>query len=141
MLLSAKLSFRLCKICKRNIGLRVRILNCLNVCYIPLSSPPLEAFEILTLQAVVTATSYQRRGIGSRLVNVGLEKADKEGVEVYLSGSPMGVPVYKKLGFEEVGRIEIPLQEYGGKEGEVHVHGEFGFILCRMKSAIFDLFG
>lgn len=85
----------------------------------PLSLTPLKQYT------VITAVDYQRRGIGSRLVNVGLEKADKEGVEVYLSGSPMGVPVYQKLGFEEVGRLEIPLQEFGGKEGEVHVHGEF----------------
>jgi hypothetical protein len=46
-------------------------------------------------------------------------------VECYLSGSPMGVPVYQKLGFQEVGRLEIPLKEYGGKEDQVHVHGEF----------------
>lgn len=39
----------------------------------------------------------------------------------------MGVPVYRKLGFEEVGRLEIPLGEFGGEEGVVHVHGMFLF--------------
>jgi len=34
----------------------------------------------------------------------------------------MGVPVYAKQGFEDVGRLEIPMGEYGG-EG-AHVHGE-----------------
>ena len=35
----------------------------------------------------------------------------------------MGVPVYKKLGFEEVGRLEMDLKEFGGHG--THVHGEF----------------
>jgi len=55
-------------------------------------------------------------------VRFGLDKADRDGVVCYLSGAPMGVPVYKKLGFEEVGRLGIALEEFGG-EGE-HIHGE-----------------
>jgi len=35
----------------------------------------------------------------------------------------MGVPLYRKLGFEEVGRLELPLEDFGG-EGK-HVHGSF----------------
>lgn len=70
-----------------------------------------------------TSPRFQRRGLGSQLVNFGLEKADHDGLPCYLSGSPMGVPVYTKLGFEEVGRLQVDLKEYGG-EGE-HVHGEF----------------
>jgi hypothetical protein len=34
----------------------------------------------------------------------------------------MGVPVYAKFGFREVGRLEMGLEEFGG-EG-THVHGE-----------------
>jgi predicted N-acetyltransferase YhbS len=66
---------------------------------------------------------FQRRGLGSQLVKYGLEKADGDEVMVYLSGSPMGVPVYRKLGFEEVGRLELDLSDFGG-DGS-HVHGEF----------------
>jgi hypothetical protein len=33
----------------------------------------------------------------------------------------MGVPVYKKLGFRQVGSLEFGLREYGGQG--VHVHG------------------
>jgi predicted N-acetyltransferase YhbS len=70
-----------------------------------------------------TSPKFQRRGLGSQLVKYGLEKADRDEVMVYLSGSPMGVPVYRKLGFEEVGRLELDLSDFGG-EGS-HVHGEF----------------
>jgi hypothetical protein len=57
------------------------------------------------------------------LVKYGLDKADQEGKVVYLSASPMGKPVYAKQGFEEVGRMEVDLTQFGG-EGS-HVHGEF----------------
>lgn len=76
--------------------------------------------ELLDL---ATHPSYQRRGIGSSLVSYGIQKAEKEVVRVYLSAAPMGVPVYKKLGFKEVGRLKFPLEEWGG-EG-VHIHGMF----------------
>lgn len=36
----------------------------------------------------------------------------------------MGVPVYKKRDFKEVGRLSIPLKEWSGGD-EVHVHGKF----------------
>lgn len=42
-------------------------------------------------------------------------------MKVFLSAAPMGVPVYRKAGFREVGRLEFGLEEFGG-EG-VHVHG------------------
>jgi hypothetical protein len=34
-----------------------------------------------------------------------------------------------KLGFDEVGRLEIGLEEFGGADGETHVHGELAFCL------------
>lgn len=64
---------------------------------------------------------YQRRGIGSQLVKWGLEKADRDGVPCCLTATPMGVHVYTKLGFEEVGRVEIPLEPFGGEGTHVHV--------------------
>lgn len=75
-------------------------------------------FELLDL---VTSPVFQRRGIGSQLVKVGLDKADEESKSCFLSGTPMGVPVYAKQGFEDVGRFEIPLEEYGGVGSHVHV--------------------
>jgi hypothetical protein len=37
----------------------------------------------------------------------------------------MGALVYRKLGFKEVGRLEVGLGKFGGREGEVHVHREY----------------
>ncbi|CAG7940273.1 unnamed protein product [Penicillium nalgiovense] len=46
--------------------------------------------------------SYQGRGLGSKLLKWGLTRADAEGLEVYLSASPAGKPLYEKNGFREV---------------------------------------
>lgn len=44
--------------------------------------------------------SYQRRGLASKLLRWGLARADEEGVEVYLSSSPDGRPLYERNGFQ-----------------------------------------
>ncbi|KAJ5463671.1 hypothetical protein N7475_008615 [Penicillium sp. IBT 31633x] len=46
--------------------------------------------------------SQQGRGLGSKLLKWGLVRADAEGVEVYLSASPEGKPLYEKNGFRGV---------------------------------------
>jgi hypothetical protein len=43
-----------------------------------------------------------------------LDQADEEGVEAYLEASEEGVGLYRKLGFKEVGSVEVDLGE--GKE-------------------------
>jgi ribosomal protein S18 acetylase RimI-like enzyme len=79
---------------------------------------------------LITSPHFQRQGLGSQLVRYGLDKADRDGTMCFLSGSPIGAPVYKKLGFEEVGRLEIELEDFGG-EGS-HVHGEFDLWVKRL---------
>lgn len=56
------------------------------------------------------------------LLKYGLEKADREEAQVFLAASPMGERVYRRLEFEEVGKMEIDLESFGG-EG-VHCHRE-----------------
>ncbi|KAJ5555760.1 hypothetical protein N7535_008193 [Penicillium sp. DV-2018c] len=46
--------------------------------------------------------SQKGRGLGSKLLRWGLERADAEGLEVYLSASPEGRPMYEKYGFRAV---------------------------------------
>jgi GNAT superfamily N-acetyltransferase len=46
--------------------------------------------------------SYQGKGLGSKLLKWGLARADAEGLEVYLSASPAGKPLYEKNGFQVV---------------------------------------
>jgi len=40
---------------------------------------------------------FQRMGVGKRLLEWGLEKADREGLECWIEASPVGKPLYEKL--------------------------------------------
>ncbi|KAF7591500.1 hypothetical protein BBP40_001490 [Aspergillus hancockii] len=53
-----------------------------------------------------THPDARRKGVATKLMEWGLEKAKEDGVEVYLSATQMGKPVYEKLGFEDRGRVE-----------------------------------
>jgi GNAT superfamily N-acetyltransferase len=44
--------------------------------------------------------SHQGRGLASKLLKWGLARADEDGLEVYLSSSPEGRPVYERYGFK-----------------------------------------
>ena len=52
-------------------------------------------------------------------------RADREGRLCYLSASPMGYGLYKKLGFQEVdgpdGAVEIDCASWGGQGTHRHV--------------------
>lgn len=68
---------------------------------------------------LVTMPEYQGKGIGSSLLRWGLEVADEKGVECWIDASPMGVELYKRLGFVEVDYIDVELGAYGGAPGKV----------------------
>lgn len=51
------------------------------------------------------------------LLQWGIERANRDGLSVYLHAEPLGYPLYKRLGFVDIEghTIQIPLEEYGGK--------------------------
>lgn len=80
------------------------------------------------LEALVTDEEYQRRGLGSRLVNWGLgrveedvkarrERGEREVEGAYLVASPQGARTYEKAGFVKVGEKMV---EKEGVEGYEH---------------------
>ncbi|KAB8070140.1 hypothetical protein BDV29DRAFT_160763 [Aspergillus leporis] len=56
--------------------------------------------EVMDVDILRTHPAARRRGVATMLVQWGLEKAKEDEVEVYLSSTEMGRPVYEKLGFE-----------------------------------------
>ncbi|KAM0427248.1 hypothetical protein ACHAPT_007678 [Fusarium lateritium] len=60
------------------------------------------------LSTIATAKEAQRRGVGSALMQYGVDKADEEGWMMYLNSSPEGKALYEKFGFEVVGQSEFP---------------------------------
>ncbi|KAJ5900014.1 Acyl-CoA N-acyltransferase [Penicillium taxi] len=55
--------------------------------------------------------SYQGRGLAGKLLRWGLERADEQGVEVYLNATPSGRPVYAKHGFQALDSFS-PVPDY-----------------------------
>ena len=48
---------------------------------------------------------YQRKGIGSLLMQWGCNEADRKKLDSYVLASPVGTLLYRKSGFENVGQI------------------------------------
>jgi GNAT superfamily N-acetyltransferase len=51
------------------------------------------------LEQLVVHPDYRRRGIAKLLVDWGVKKADRFGLESCVESVPFAVPVYEKLGF------------------------------------------
>jgi GNAT superfamily N-acetyltransferase len=59
---------------------------------------------------------YQRMGVGARLLEWGLQEADREGVESWINASPYGIGLYKKFGWEECGTLDVELEKIWGED-------------------------
>ena len=53
-----------------------------------------------------THPEHQRRGAGKLLLEWGMERAEKEGLECYLEASPAGRPMYGSFGWEMVRQMD-----------------------------------
>jgi GNAT superfamily N-acetyltransferase len=71
---------------------------------------------ILSILAVDPAA--QGRGIGSALLNWGMDVADREGVDCWLTSTPVGYGVYRRLGFVDVDVMDLDLRRWAvGRSG------------------------
>ena len=74
------------------------------------SCPYLQPIGVLNrtdLDILGTHPTHHGRGIASQLLKWGLERADRDGLEVFLSASPVGRPIYEKKGFRVVEMEEV----------------------------------
>ena len=53
----------------------------------------------VVLEVMATHTDFQKQGLASTVVKWACERADREGLELYLDSSLMGRPLYEKFGF------------------------------------------
>ena len=59
------------------------------------------------LEVLGTRQNQQSKGIGSSVINLGLDRCDEEGVPAYLeSSNPQNIPFYARHGFEVRGEID-----------------------------------
>jgi GNAT superfamily N-acetyltransferase len=72
------------------------------------------------LENLVVDPPFQRMGVGRKLLMHMLEKADRRGVECWTDASPIGLKLYRSLGWIDIGATEYNLEDWGGKKGAVH---------------------
>ena len=68
---------------------------------------------------LVVMPEYQRKGIGTQLLDWGLKQADEKGYPCYIDSSPQGLGLYKRLGWKEVGFDQIDEGDWGGERGVI----------------------
>ncbi|GIJ90943.1 hypothetical protein Asppvi_009908 [Aspergillus pseudoviridinutans] len=65
------------------------------------------------LQVLVVHPDYQGRGIGTRLLAVGVEEVRRLKLPAWLEASPAGYSVYRKCGFRDAELMELDFDKYG----------------------------
>lgn len=65
------------------------------------------------LQPVITDPEHQRRGVGGKLIEWGLNQASLRGLPVFLIASPVGHTLYKKCGFRDMEKLSLDLSRFG----------------------------
>ncbi|KAJ5992597.1 hypothetical protein N7451_008321 [Penicillium sp. IBT 35674x] len=91
-------------------------------------SAPLEAADervmrdgpFLTLDYLTTDPSFWRRGVGTMLVESGLQIADQYKLKTYVMSEPAALKLYLNLGFKLVETVSTDYSQYGGLEPMVH---------------------
>jgi GNAT superfamily N-acetyltransferase len=58
---------------------------------------------------------YQRKGVGSLLLQSGIERAEEVRAKIWLTSTPQAMPTYQKNGWEVKEIHTIDLEKYGGK--------------------------
>ena len=66
------------------------------------------------MDILAISPEYQGKGIGSKLLQWGTQRADARNARIYLEATIEGYPLYRKYGWHEVDRLVIDYAQYGG---------------------------
>ena len=69
----------------------------------------------ILMHEIAVSPEWQGKGVGKRLLERGIEKADKKGLDCWLNASEAAVRFFEGFGWEPVGYVEVDLGE-GEKE-------------------------
>ncbi|KAL4771050.1 acyl-CoA N-acyltransferase [Aspergillus nidulans var. acristatus] len=66
------------------------------------------------LEKLFTHPKYQGNGVGSALLQWGLDEADRLGLMIYLEATEEGRPLYERFGFEAIKVVKFDAGAFGG---------------------------
>ena len=71
-----------------------------------------------------THPEYERRGIGSLLVQWGIDKSEESRIPLYLESTEIGKPLYERFRFTEVDRLTLDMEKWAefGTRGTYSYH-------------------
>ena len=72
----------------------------------------------ILMHGLVVLPEWQGKGVGKRLLEWGIEKADKKGLDCWVDASEAALGFFEKFGWEQVGVVEVDLADWGGVEGK-----------------------
>ncbi|KKZ62800.1 hypothetical protein EMCG_02843 [[Emmonsia] crescens] len=108
-------------------GTRMDILNEWTRRVEDVSSRVIGSTPCYCLSFIGTYPKHEGRGAGSMLIRWGLERSASENVPIQLESTMVAWPLYKKLGFEDKGRIQMQLEGVG-KGGKSVLYEELSLV-------------
>lgn len=80
------------------------------------SDAPIKLRKRVYLHVLAVHPNHQRKGIGRKLIQWGLDEADRLGLIAYLEASADGARLYEQTGFEKVKDVYMDLRPFGVQE-------------------------
>ncbi|MCJ1476257.1 hypothetical protein MMC13_004923 [Lambiella insularis] len=91
----------------------------------------------ILVEILAASPLHERRGAGTMLLKEVFEVADTEGLDCWIDASPVGYPLYKRLGFQDVDFFETDVSEPSTlKEGESRTMYKTAGMLRRPESKV-----
>ncbi|KAF2674879.1 acyl-CoA N-acyltransferase [Microthyrium microscopicum] len=74
----------------------------------------------VSLDSLTVSPDFQRRGVGRLLMQWGMDKADKLGLENYLEASQAGKKLYESCGFRAIKEMQFDMRPWGVERTAIH---------------------
>ncbi|OJJ50305.1 hypothetical protein ASPZODRAFT_128925 [Penicilliopsis zonata CBS 506.65] len=96
-------------------GMNVEGLNALKAMMEEKKGKVIDVERDMVLELIGISNQHQRRGLGSQMLEWGIERANRAGVRIYLEATEAGYPLYLRRGWTVVDELVMDWSPYGGK--------------------------
>jgi len=83
---------------------------------------------VITVESLAVSPAFQGRGIGSALLQVAMDLADKQSIPLWLEATPAGHALYLSRGWREVEAMDFDLARWAGEDRGFGVYRYFAML-------------